>query len=335
MFWGVSDHFDTARKSIQNWPNWCHYRTSSLNKVASENLATNAPDPLHWTPNSCFGVFQAISLLHESRCKTGRTRDIIAQVRYTKSRPNFSQRTHPIHSIGPKTQVLGCFGHFRCCTKVVAKLAELVPLSHKFAKQSCVRIFRNEHTQSTPLDPKLMFSGVSVRFVTARKLMQNLPNWCINAKVRKTKSPRNFSQRTHPIHSIGPKTHVLGRFGHFGTARKSLPNRPNWCHYRTSSLNNDASEFSQRTLLIHSFGPQKSCFRAFRTFSLVHESRCKKVDELAPLVHEVVSKFFTTNAPNPLHWTQNLCFGAFRTVSLLHESHCKTGQTGAIIAQVR
>jgi hypothetical protein len=80
-FWGVFDHFDTAQKSMQNWPHWCHYRTSSLNKVASEVLATNAPDPLHWTPNSCFGAFHAISLLHESRCKTGRTRDIIAQVR--------------------------------------------------------------------------------------------------------------------------------------------------------------------------------------------------------------------------------------------------------------
>jgi hypothetical protein len=47
---------------------------------------------------------------------------------------NFSQRTHLIHSIGPKTHVLGHFGPFRYCTKVVAKLAEQVPLTHKFAK---------------------------------------------------------------------------------------------------------------------------------------------------------------------------------------------------------
>jgi hypothetical protein len=73
MFWGVSDHFDTARKSMQNWPNWCHYRTSSLNKVASEFFATNASDPIHLTKNSCFGAFWTVLLLHESRCKTGRT----------------------------------------------------------------------------------------------------------------------------------------------------------------------------------------------------------------------------------------------------------------------
>jgi hypothetical protein len=74
---------------------------------------------------------------------------------------------HPNHSIGPKTQVLGCFGPFHYCTKVDAKLAKLVALSHKFAKQSRVKIFRNERTRSNPFDQKLMFCGVSDRFVTA------------------------------------------------------------------------------------------------------------------------------------------------------------------------
>jgi hypothetical protein len=83
---------------------------------------------------------------------------------------------HPIHSIGPKTQVLGRFGPFRYCMKVIAKLAELVPLSHKFAKQSCVGIFHNERTSSTPLDPQLIFWGVLNRLVSARKSMQNWPN---------------------------------------------------------------------------------------------------------------------------------------------------------------
>jgi hypothetical protein len=69
----------------------------------------------------------------------------------------FSQRTHPIHSIKPKTHILERFGPFCFCTKVDAKLAELVPLTHQFAKQSRVIIFGNERTRSTPLDPKLMF----------------------------------------------------------------------------------------------------------------------------------------------------------------------------------
>jgi hypothetical protein len=110
---------------MQNWPNWCHYRTSSKNKVASEFFATNAPDPLHL-----------------------------------------------------KTHVLGRFGPFRYDMKVDAKLAELVPLSHKFAKQSRVGIFRNERTRSNPFDQKLLFWGVLDRFVTARKSMQNWTNRC-------------------------------------------------------------------------------------------------------------------------------------------------------------
>jgi hypothetical protein len=110
MFWGVWDCFVNARKSMQNWPNWCRYRTSALNKLASEFFATNALYPLHWTKNSCFGAFGTVLLLLESRCKT---------------------------------------------------------------KQSRIGIFRNERTRSSPLHPNLVFWGVSDRFLTARKSMQN------------------------------------------------------------------------------------------------------------------------------------------------------------------
>jgi hypothetical protein len=76
-----------------------------------------------------------------------------------------------------KSHVLRRFGLFHYYMKVDAKLVKLVPLSHKYAKQTRVRILRNERTRSTPLDPKLMFWGVSDRFVTARKSMQNWLTW--------------------------------------------------------------------------------------------------------------------------------------------------------------
>jgi hypothetical protein len=79
--------------------------------------------------------------------------------------------------MGPKTHVLRRFGPFRYSTKVDAKLGELVPLTHKFAKQSRVGIFGNERTRSTTLDPELMFWSVSDSFVTARKSMQKWANW--------------------------------------------------------------------------------------------------------------------------------------------------------------
>jgi hypothetical protein len=139
--------------------------------------AMNASDPLHWTQDSCFGAFRTVSLLHENRCKTCQTGAINAQVRKTKLRHNFSQRTYPIHSIGPKAHILGHFAPFRYYTKVVAKRAELVPLTHKFAKRSYVAIFCNERTRDTPLHPNLMFWVVSHRFITARKSVQNRLNW--------------------------------------------------------------------------------------------------------------------------------------------------------------
>ena len=77
-----------------------------------------------------------------------------------------------------------------------------------FVPQSRVGIFCNERTRSTPLDSKLMvwcisyylggFGTVWLPYRTRRKTGRP------SAKVRATKSRRNFSQRAHPIHPIGP-----------------------------------------------------------------------------------------------------------------------------------
>ena len=49
------------------------------------------------------------------------------------------------------------FGPFRYCTKLGAKRAKLVQLMQMFMPRCRARIFRNERSRSTPLDPKLMF----------------------------------------------------------------------------------------------------------------------------------------------------------------------------------
>jgi hypothetical protein len=87
--------------------------------------------------------------------------------------------------------------------RVDGKLAELVPLSRKFAKHSRIGIFCNKRTRSTPFDPKLMFYGRfgPFRYCTkvAAKLAELVP---LSHKFAKKKLRQNFSQRTHPIHSI-------------------------------------------------------------------------------------------------------------------------------------
>ena len=53
-------------------------------------------------------------------------------------------------------------GSFRNYMKLGAKRGELVQLMQKFVPQSDLRIFRNERTKSTQLDPKLMIRSVSL-----------------------------------------------------------------------------------------------------------------------------------------------------------------------------
>src|SRR6185437_1611086 len=149
---------------------WLPYKTrcktgrdsakSLCHEVALEFFATKAPDPPHWTLNSCFGAF----------------------------------RTIWVH-LGP----LGCL------TKLGENRPEIV---QKYVPRSCIRIFHNEPTRSTPLDPKLMFWCISYRlgaFATIRLPYKTRgKTFRTSAKVRATKTRRSFSRRTHPIHPIGP-----------------------------------------------------------------------------------------------------------------------------------
>ena len=112
-------------------------------------------------------------------------------------------------------------GPFSCLTKLGAYWAELV---QKFVPRSRVGIFRNERTQSSPLDTKPWsvsyylgaFGTVWLPYKTRCKTGRS------GAKVRAMKSCRNFSQRTHPIHPIGPLPHVSSRFVLFGCIWDSL-----------------------------------------------------------------------------------------------------------------
>ena len=109
---------------------------------------------------------------------------------------------------------------FGCLTKIGAKRAELV---QKFVPWSHVKIFCNERTRSTPLDPKMTFWCIS--YYSGAFMAAWLPyeTWCktgrTSAKVRATKSHRNFSQRALPTTPLDPKltfwcvSYYFGAFG--------------------------------------------------------------------------------------------------------------------------
>jgi len=144
----------------------------------------------------------------DTRCKTGRTS---AKVRATKSLRNFRNERIRSTPLDPKltfwcvSYYLGVFGTVWLPFETRAKRAELVP---KFIPRSRVGIFRNERIRSTPLDPKLTFWCVSYYLGAFGTVCLPSDTRCktgrTSAKVRATKSRRNYWQRTHPIHPIGP-----------------------------------------------------------------------------------------------------------------------------------
>jgi len=80
--------------------------------------------------------------------------------------------------------------------------------SAKVRAMNRVRIFCNGRTRSTPFDPKLTFWCISYLLGALGTVWLPYETQCktgrTSAKVRGTKSRRNFSQRTHPIQPIGP-----------------------------------------------------------------------------------------------------------------------------------
>ena len=146
---------------------------------------------------------------YETRCKTGRTS---AKVCATKSRRNFSQRTYRVQSIRPQTDVLVCFVLFRCILGCLVDFRNSVQngpnkcksLWHEVVSQ----FFATNMPNPPPLDPKLMFWCLSYYLGSFGTVWLPYETWCktgrTSAIVRATKSRRNFSQRTHPIHPVGP-----------------------------------------------------------------------------------------------------------------------------------
>jgi hypothetical protein len=96
--------------------------------------------------------------------------------------------------------------------KIDAKLDDLAPPTPKFAKRSSIGIFGKKEPDPLHWTQNSYF-GRFGPFHFYTKIDEKLAeHGAINVQIRETKLRRNFSQRVHPIHSIGPKTHVLGRF---------------------------------------------------------------------------------------------------------------------------
>ena len=99
-------------------------------------------------------------------------------------------------------------GAFRTVWLPYETLCKTGRINAKVRARSRVRIFRNECTRSIPVDTKLMFWSGLLYLGALRTVLLRYETQCktgrTSAKVHATKSRRNFSQRMHPIHPIGP-----------------------------------------------------------------------------------------------------------------------------------
>ena len=184
-------------------------------------------------------------------------------------------------------------GRFGCLKKIGAKRSELV---QNFVPRNCIRIFRNERTRSTPLDPKLMFWCVSYRLGAFGTVRLPYEARCkmgrTSEKVYATKSHLNFFQRKHPVHSIGPLNSWFGEF------------RTIWVHLgRFGCLKKLGAKRSE---LVQNFVPRNH-IRNFRN----ERTRSTPLD------------------PKLMFWCVSYRLGAFGTVRLPYETRGKTGRTNA------
>ena len=123
---------------------------------------------------------------------------------------------------------------FGCLTKLGAKRDELV---QKFVPRSRVGIFRNERTRSTPLDPKLTFWCVLYYLGAFGTIWLPYETRCktgrTSAKVRATKSCRNFSNERTRSTPLDPKLTfwcvrtIWEHLGLFGSLTKLGEKGPN------------------------------------------------------------------------------------------------------------
>jgi len=172
------------------------------------------PKLMFWSVFYYLGAFGTVWLPYKTRCKTGQSwcksscHDVESEFFATKAPdpPHWTLNSH----FGAFRTIRVHLGPFGCLTRLSAKRVKLV---QKFMPQSRVGIFRNERTWSTPLVSKLLFSCFLYYLGAFGTVWLPCNTQCktgqIGAKVHATKLRQNFSQRTYPIHPIGPKTHTF------------------------------------------------------------------------------------------------------------------------------
>ena len=138
----------------------------------------------------------------------------------------------------------GCFLYRFATARNLVQKRETMQVMQKFMPRCHARIFRNECTRSTPLDPKLTFWCVSFRLGAFGTVLLLHETWCKRAKlvqlmqkfvtrclVRIFCHEHSRSTPLDPKLMFGCVSLRSGAFWNsFATARNLVQNAPNWCN---------------------------------------------------------------------------------------------------------
>ena len=170
-------------------------------------------------------------------------------------------------------------------------------LIKKFVQWCLVRIFRNERSRSTPLDPKLMF-------------------WCVSFRLG---AFGLFHYCTKPAAKRAKLVQLMQKF------------RP-WCLVRIFCNERSRSTLLDPKLMFWCVFFIRVHFEPFRNYTKLGAKHAKLVQLMQKFMPWCLVRIFTMNAPDPLHWILNSCFGAFLFVWVHLELFCYCTKLAAICA---
>jgi hypothetical protein len=140
----------------------------------------------------------------------------------------------------------------------------------------------------------------------------------------------------HPIHPIGPRTHVVGRFEHFLTAQTLVQGRTGAVIAQVRAMNSSRN-FSQLTHPIHLIRPQTHVSARFGTFRYCTNFGAKWT-ELEHLMHKFVQRscagILRNERTRATPLDAKLMFWSVSEHFVTAKLRCKTGPTSAINGQV-
>ena len=177
MFWCVLYHLDAFGTVMLPYETRGKMGRASAKVCATKSrrifFATNAPNPPHWTLNSCFGVFYTVMVhLRPFGC--------LAKLD--------AKGSELVQKFVPRSRVGNCCNERTRSTPFDPKLMFWCVSYHLVAFGTIMLPCYHLHA----------FGTVWLPYKTRGKTFQ------ISVKVRATRSRRSFSRRTHLIHPIGP-----------------------------------------------------------------------------------------------------------------------------------